>query len=94
VEVCTADYTVVAADLTGTPLTNTATVDATTPDGDPIVSDPSTVNIAEVLPATASRTSGLADTGSTIAWSYGILALALAAAGAVILFIRRRRRSA
>jgi uncharacterized repeat protein (TIGR01451 family)/LPXTG-motif cell wall-anchored protein len=94
VEVCTADYTVVAADLTGTPLTNTATVDATTPDGDPIVSDPSTVNIAEVLPATASRTSGLADTGSTIAWSYGILALALAAAGAVILSVRRRRRSA
>jgi uncharacterized repeat protein (TIGR01451 family) len=95
VEVCTADYTVVAADLTGTPLTNTATVDATTPDGDPIVSDPSTVNIAEVLPAaTANPTSGLADTGSTVAWSYGVLALALAAAGAVILFIRRRRRSA
>ena len=83
------------ADLTGTPLTNTATVDATTPDGDPIVSDPSTVNIAEVLPAaTANPTSGLADTGSTVAWSYGVLALALAAAGAVILFIRRRRRSA
>ncbi|GAB3397986.1 hypothetical protein GCM10027568_34410 [Humibacter soli] len=103
VEVCTADYTVVASDLTGDPLTNTATVDAAAPDGDPIVSDPSTVNIAEVLPAGTSPSStpsptatasGLADTGSTIAWGYGVLALALVAAGAVILIIRRRRRSA
>lgn len=90
--VCATQYTVTAADLTGTPLSNTATATVTTAGGDAVKSDPSTVNVAELLPATTPTP--LADTGSTIAWGYGALALALIAAGGVFLGIRRRRRNA
>jgi hypothetical protein len=47
--VCTASYTVVAADLTGQALSNTATVSATPPGGDPVTSDPSTARIIGVV---------------------------------------------
>jgi LPXTG-motif cell wall-anchored protein len=94
--VCTAEYTVVAADLTGEPLSNTATVTVTPPNGTPVTSDPSTARITDVLDPTPTGTSGdpLASTGSTIAWGVGGVALALVVAGGVLLLIRRRRSAA
>jgi LPXTG-motif cell wall-anchored protein len=86
--VCTATYTVVAADLTGKALTNTATVTVTPPGGDPITSDPSTARITDVA---APAPKPLANTGSTIAWGAGVAAVGLLVAGGVLLLIRRRR---
>lgn len=93
---CTATYTVVAADLTGDPVTNTATAAVTPPGGgDPIASTPSTATVKESLPPAppgpANPAAPLADTGSTIGWGVGILAVALLGAGSVLLFFRRRR---
>jgi uncharacterized repeat protein (TIGR01451 family) len=91
--ICAAEYTVVAADLTGKPLTNTATVSATPPGGAPITSDPSTAKVTLPNPPAPQP---LASTGSTIGWAAGIGgagALALLAAGAALLIIRRRRPS-
>ena len=49
--ICTANYTVVAADLAdGGKLTNTATATGTTPTGEPIGSTPSTATVEEVTP--------------------------------------------
>jgi uncharacterized repeat protein (TIGR01451 family) len=87
--VCTASYTVVDADLTGKALSNTATATATLTGGDPVESDPSTVRIAEVLPA--GPTAPLAATGIQIGWGFGDLALLGIAAGALLLVLRRRR---
>jgi len=91
--VCTAEYTVVAADLTGEPLANTATVTVTPPGGTPITSDPSTARITDVLdPApTPAAADPLASTGSTIGWGIGATALVLLVAGGALLLIRRRR---
>lgn len=92
--VCTATYTVVAADLTGERLNNTAAVRATAPGGDPVESGPSTARVESVAPVVASvvpsESSGLASTGSTIGW--GILwgAVALVAAGGLLVLLRRR----
>ncbi|GMA96090.1 hypothetical protein GCM10025881_29140 [Pseudolysinimonas kribbensis] len=87
--VCTASYTVVDADLTGKALSNTATAAATLTGGDPVESDPSTVRIAEVLPA--GPTAPLAATGLEIGWGFGDLALLGIAAGVLLLVLRRRR---
>jgi uncharacterized repeat protein (TIGR01451 family) len=87
---CTATYTAVAADLAGGPLSNTATVTATPPGGgEPISSPPSTAAVKAVPPAAPAAP--LASTGSTIAWGVGGLALALFAAGGVLMLVRRRR---
>jgi uncharacterized repeat protein (TIGR01451 family)/LPXTG-motif cell wall-anchored protein len=92
--VCTATYTVVAADLTGDRLNNTARVTATAPGGDPVESDPSTARVESVAPVIASTLpsdpAGLASTGSSIGW--GILwgAVALLAAGGLLVLLRRR----
>ena len=91
VEICHADYTVMAADLTGIPLSNTATARATTMDGDPVESAASTATVADVPPATAPT--ALAETGSTVHWGYGLLALLLVGIGAAALLIRRRRNA-
>lgn len=91
VEICHADYTVMAADLTGIPLSNTATARATTMDGDLVESAASTATVADVPPATAPTP--LAETGSTVHWGYGLLALLLVGIGAAALLIRRRRNA-
>jgi uncharacterized repeat protein (TIGR01451 family) len=86
---CTATYTVVAADLTGGILSNTATVTGTTPGGDPITSDPSTSKVTEVAPPAPAD---LASTGSDI-WTAGLVGLGLLALGllaAATAWIRRR----
>lgn len=88
---CSAQYTVVAADLDGRPLINTATAFSGTPSGDDVSSDPSTATIADVVSAAAPGGDRLARTGSTIAWGVGILALGLLAAGTLLLGLRRRR---
>jgi uncharacterized repeat protein (TIGR01451 family) len=88
---CTATYTVVAADLTGGTLSNTATVTGTTTGGDPISSDPSTAKVAEVAPAAAA---GLASTGSDL-WVSGLVGLGLLVLGllaAVAAWMQRRGR--
>jgi apolipoprotein N-acyltransferase len=63
-------------------------------DGDPVESAASTATVADVPPATA--TTPLAETGSTVHWGYGLLALLLVGIGAAALLIRliRRRRNA
>lgn len=89
--VCTASYTVVAADLTGQALSNTATVSAIPPGGDPVTSDPSSARITDVAAPAPKPADPLASTGSTIGWGIGATALALLLAGSALLLIRRRR---
>ncbi|MGN6126332.1 MAG: beta strand repeat-containing protein [Humibacter sp.] len=98
---CTATYTVVAADLAGGSLSNTATVTGTPQGGgDPITSTPSTATVQEVPPAptpaagSAANGSALASTGSDV-WTvgivgFGLLVLGLLAAAAA--WIHRRHR--
>lgn len=89
--VCTADYTVMATDLTGRPLSNTATAGATPPGGDPITSDPSTARISDVAGPASAPTSPLAFTGSEFGWGLGVVALLLVLAGGLLLVARSRR---
>lgn len=88
---CTASYEVVAADLDGKALSNTATVKASTPGGGTVVSDPSSARIDDVVTAPADLATVLAHTGSTIAWGLGVGAVGMAVLGAVLLILRRRR---
>jgi hypothetical protein len=94
---CTASYEVVAADLDGKALSNTATVQASTPGGGTVVSDPSSARIDDVVTAPsdpadpADPATVLAHTGSTIAWGLGVAALGMTVLGAVLLILRRRR---
>jgi uncharacterized repeat protein (TIGR01451 family) len=92
---CSASYTVVAADLDGRALVNTASVAITAPDGTPVLSDPSTARIDDVAiaPVTAPGGPGLAITGGTIAVGVIVLAIGLVVGGAVLLFVRRRRET-
>ncbi|WP_447912073.1 DUF7507 domain-containing protein [Microbacterium phyllosphaerae] len=92
ITVCAASYTVVAADLDGNALINTASAKSTAPDGDEVSSDPSTARIDDVVTAAAPEGSGLAITGGTLAWGSGILAIGLLIAGGLLLAVRRRRR--
>ena len=82
--VCHATYTVVAADLTGGAVTNTATVTVTPPGGDPITSTPSTATVPDPPEV-------LAATGAAIAAGLGAI-IALLGTGGILLFLRRRRR--
>jgi LPXTG-motif cell wall-anchored protein len=87
--VCTASYTVVADDLTGQQLTNTATATTTPPGGSPLTSDPSTARVADVA-STGPAHDPLAATGPTHLWNLTALGFALIVAG-VGLRVRRRR---
>ncbi|WP_106816303.1 DUF7507 domain-containing protein [Microbacterium timonense] len=89
---CSATYTVVAADLDGAALVNTASATSVAPDGSEVASDPSTARIDDVATAPAPQGSGLAITGGTIAWSAVVLAVGLLLGGGVLLLVRRRRR--
>lgn len=89
---CSAQYTVVAADLDGKPLSNTATAFSGSPSGGDVVSDPSSAIIADVVTTTEPAEGDLAHTGSSIAWGTGIFALALLAVGTFLMGLRRRRR--
>lgn len=86
--VCTARYSVVQADLTGTPLTNTATATSLSPGGSTTVSSPSSAEIADV----ADETPPLASTGASIGWS-GVVAVAAVATGLLLALLGRRRRT-
>ncbi|SEI13373.1 MULTISPECIES: DUF11 domain-containing protein [unclassified Leifsonia] len=83
---CTATYTVVAADLAGGTLSNTATATGTLPDGDPLSSDSSTATVPEAA------VSALASTGSSIGGWSGAVAVLLILGGAAFLLLRRRSR--
>ncbi|WP_240658638.1 DUF11 domain-containing protein [Microbacterium sp. CPCC 204701] len=90
--VCTADYIVVAADLDGTALRNTATATGESPDGSGIVSDASTAVIDDVV--TSASDGDLAGTGGMVAWGAAAIAVGLVACGMVLLLVRRRRSEA
>ncbi|MCM3658454.1 hypothetical protein M3147_14450 [Agromyces mediolanus] len=86
--VCTAVYTVVEADLSGAPLTNTAVASGIGPgSSDPVISEFST---AEVPTATA-ESPGLAITGVSIGAGFIALAVLLVLGGASVLILRARR---
>ncbi|MFD8320714.1 DUF7507 domain-containing protein [Kitasatospora purpeofusca] len=98
---CTAAYTVVAADLTGQDLRNTATATARTPGGATAGSHPSTATVEAKAPVThapqvpkAPPAHGqLAQTGADGARGEVVgTALALTVSGALCLFVVRRRR--
>lgn len=84
---CTARYSVVKADLTGTPLSNTATATSLTPGGATAVSAPSSAEIADV----ADETPPLASTGADVGWG-ALIALGAVASGALLALVGRRRR--
>lgn len=81
---CTADYTVVAADLTGKAITNTATASGTGPNG-AVVSKAAAAQVKTQAPAE------LAVTGSASGFvpAAGALALLLIAGGATVVATRR-----
>jgi len=83
---CTADYTVVAADLANGQLVNTATASGTV-GGVAVVSDPSTALVSP--PVSPSSGQVLAATGVEIGWP-GLLATLLVLVGGVLLSVRRR----
>lgn len=82
---CTASYTVVEADLAKPKLSNTAVAAAAGPNGDPVSSGPSTVDVSVVKP--------LAVTGGTLPWAAASTAAAAVIAGAVLLLVRRRKQT-
>lgn len=83
---CTSVYTVVAADLTGKDLTNTATATGQTPMGNSVESAPSTVAVVTVVP--------LVNTGGQSQFALAGAALALLALGGAGLVLARRRAAA
>lgn len=95
--VCTAAYDTVASDLTGAPLSNTATAVAQAPDGEPVAAEASTVEVAtQVLAKPRAPGAGepLAFTGAVPTARTAGIATALLALGAGALALRGRRRRA
>jgi hypothetical protein len=88
---CTAPYTVVAADLDGKALVNTATATSTAPDGSTIESDPSTARINDVRSVAEARGGDLAVTGGVIAWGAVGFGAILVTFGLLLRITRRRR---
>jgi uncharacterized repeat protein (TIGR01451 family) len=84
---CTARYSVIAADLAGAALSNTAVATSATPAGGAVASAPSSATIADV----ADLRDPLAFTGLAMTWGSSALALGLVALGVVLLVVRRRR---
>ncbi|WP_420369289.1 DUF7507 domain-containing protein [Curtobacterium sp. L1-20] len=99
-EICTATYTVVAADLAAGSgkLTNTATVTGDLPGGGSLTSTPSTSTVVPDPPAnpvvagTTPRPGQLAFTGTELVGPGTGLALMLLALGGGLLIVRRRRQ--
>ncbi|MDA4894736.1 hypothetical protein PFZ55_48530 [Streptomyces sp. MS2A] len=102
--VCTATYTVLAADLTGDGLSNVAVAEGTPPGGEaPIVSPPSEVVIdtavpprptpAPTAPAPKPPVPGLPVTGGELSTGIVLLALLLLVGGAGFAGVARRRRT-
>jgi uncharacterized repeat protein (TIGR01451 family) len=98
--VCTATYTVVAADLEAGNLANTATVSGTTPGGGPVVSTPSTATVTNVFapvvpspPVPAAIAGVLAYTGSDGVMPAVGVALLLVLLGGVLMVVRRRKHN-
>ena len=87
--VCTAVYTVVAADLTGSPLQNTASATARTPGGERVDSDETSMTSS----ATSRTEGGLAVTGGDMVWASVIAATLLIGGGAALILVKRRKRS-
>ncbi|MDI6022163.1 hypothetical protein QBL02_01240 [Leucobacter sp. UT-8R-CII-1-4] len=85
---CTAEYTAVAGDLTGTPLTNTATASAATRGGMDVDSEKSAVEITTVKPAV------LSNTGSATPMGLAAAAALLVAIGAPLAAATIRRNRA
>ncbi|MGW8482599.1 DUF7507 domain-containing protein, partial [Microbacterium sp. NPDC055903] len=78
VVVCEAEYTVVQADLTGDPITNSATAEGVAPGGAEIVSDPSEESVPTLLPAPelslvkSSETELAAEAGQVIVYTFEV----------------------
>lgn len=93
--VCTATYTVQEADLTGEPLSNTATASATPPSlgaddsGGPITSDTSTTETGSTVPKPP-----LPTTGVQVAWGVALAAVVLLMIGGALVLLRHSRRGA
>lgn len=91
---CTSVYTVVAADLTGDTLTNTATATGSTPMGNPVESDEADAEVVTVKPAppvtTSNPTGNLATTGSGDGTGYIVGAAALLLLAGLGLMAARR----
>lgn len=85
---CTAEYTAVAADLTGAPLTNTATASAATRGGMLVDSEKSALEITTVKPAVLSHT------GATAPFGMAAAAALLIALGAPLVMATVRRNRA
>lgn len=91
---CTSVYSVVAADLTGEDLTNTATATAATPLGNRVESEEADAQVTTVKPVPAAA--GLASTGgdSGMAGYTAAGALLLLLAGLALVVMRRSRSAA
>lgn len=90
ITVCTTSYRVQEGDLTGEPLTNTATAAAATVGGAPVASAPSTALVDDVLKL---PTGQMASTGGGSVWGLATAAACLVAVGgAMLLLIARRKR--
>lgn len=86
---CSASYRVVAADLTGEPLTNTAKASGDDPSGNAVGSDPSRATVV-TIPASGGLTpTGASGIGLIVAGAAVLLALGIVA---VLLGRRRRKR--
>ena len=86
---CEADYTVVATDLTGKPITNTATAAGTGPNG-PVNSEVSEALVKTVAPAVVPA--ALTNTGGDVSPLIVSAALMLLLAGGVTLLAVKRRQ--
>jgi hypothetical protein len=84
--ICTATYTVVAADLTSSTLSNTATAAGALSGGGTITSDPSTVTVSDAPATGLARVLGY--TGSDLPWPVAIIALALMLLGGALIYLR------
>lgn len=85
---CSTVYTVVAADLTGAAITNTASASATTPGGAAVESADSAAQVPTVKPVV-----GLATTGGEPSGTWVLSGVAALAVGAAALAFARRRMS-
>ncbi|WP_217181075.1 DUF11 domain-containing protein [Streptomyces sp. AC495_CC817] len=89
---CAASYTVVAADLDGKALSNTASASGIAPGGVDVASDPSTASIDDVRTLPVPQGPGLAITGGALATGALVVAAVLLLGGTLLIVTRRRRQ--